>query len=145
MRKNVLIFVSFSILVLLLIGCSNDDSNNHRDPNSPLDLVVENIQKTWIAAHFNFNDLADQQKQIKLELQKSFYVVDFLQQGKLKVINKYDQKSFVGTYDFEKGIITVFLSGDQPQQFHIVELRKRTMTLVPVTKGIVTSIEMVVN
>lgn len=145
MKKVGLIYIGFCLFVLTCIGCSNDDSNNDKESNPKMELQEQNIQKKWIAAHFSFTEQGHSERDAKLDIQKSFYVVEFLSDGKFKGVNKYDNSSYQGDYTFDKGILQIVLQDKDTYQFQVKDLRKKSMNLVVVGGKLVDSVEMIVE
>ncbi|UVD79215.1 hypothetical protein NWE55_13940 [Myroides albus] len=134
----------FASVCLVLVGmtlqsCSAED-NNMVDTNPAKEVKSVNIEKKWIAAHFNFTPECDRVS--KEAYQKSSIEIS-LKNGTFTAVDQYSLKQSKGVYVLEGNRLTMKSDRGNTFIYKIVELNQRDAVVEAIGDKNILSIELV--
>ncbi|MGG5576160.1 hypothetical protein ACPDHL_02310 [Myroides sp. C15-4] len=128
-------------LGLSVVSCSNDEGGNDIEQKSIKSVKENNLEKDWIAAHFEFSESCKGAARFAYQVSA---VHISLKDKKFKAVDKYSLKEDRGTWVLEGDVITVFSEEfGQSFTFKIKELKNNSLVVDVIGHDDITAIELV--
>lgn len=128
-------------LGLSVVSCSNDEGGNDIEQKSIKSVKENNLEKDWIAAHFEFTESCKGAKRFAYQVSA---VHISLKDKKFKAVDKYSLKEDQGIWELEDGIVTISSEEfGQSFKFRIKELKNNSLVVDVVGHEDITAIELV--
>ncbi|AJA69542.1 hypothetical protein HX045_09385 [Myroides odoratimimus] len=143
MRRCAQVLIGVLIIGMssLLASCSADDNNN-LEIDKALSVNSINIEKTWIVAHFDFQEGVSRSH--KERYQKSLIEIDIMKGGKYQAIDKYSLEESKGNWVLEGEMISLENDADgEVKRYRIIDLSRAEALVSPINVKEISQMELV--